>query len=260
MSLYDPLYSFRSKLEGRAELLCVDRLGHWWSDIGGSEYILPDAHADAIARLMKLRGIPGAIIVGHSFRGAITEELAVRHPDMVSGLVFLSPVLYCWKGEVAWSYDAASKPVTGSLFSALLAPTVGLFAIGCATRDVFAPNPKPADHISRTNATQAVRPSAFRRNAPEISALNDWGNEAFAGYGKIRAPTVIITGDADKIVSPDAHARHLARDIGGARLIVVHNLGHNPTSLPMILLQPQSSASRDRKSISTQLPETSSDG
>ncbi len=41
-----------------------------------------------------------------------------------------------------------------------------------------------------------------------------------------KAPTVIITGDTDGIVSPDVHAKHLARDIKGARLIIVHGLGH----------------------------------
>ena len=36
----------------------------------------------------------------------------------------------------------------------------------------------------------------------------------------------IIIGDADRIVSPDIHARQLARNVRGSELIVVHNLGH----------------------------------
>jgi len=100
-SLYDPLFSFREPLEGRAKLLFVDRPGHGLSDIGPKENILPDAQADAIAEAMKKRGIRKAIIVGHSFGGAITAAFALRHKDMVEGLVFLSPALYPWPGGIS---------------------------------------------------------------------------------------------------------------------------------------------------------------
>ncbi|WP_376776080.1 alpha/beta fold hydrolase [Rhizobium populisoli] len=224
--LYDPMFSFRDKLEGRATLLFVDRPGHGESDVGPFANIRPDGQADAVARLMKMRGIEKAIIVSHSFGGAIAASLAVRHPEKVSGLVFLSPAVYPWKGGIAWYYQEASKPVTGVLFSILIAPPVGVFAIDMAAKSVFAPNRPPADYIEQTRAWQALRPNAFRHNAQEIAALSDWARSASPGYRKIRAPTIVITGDADGIVSADIHARHLARDIRGSRLIVVHNLGH----------------------------------
>ena len=225
-SLFDPMFSFRDRLQGRAKLLFVDRPGHGGSDAGGDENILPDGQADAIARLMKARGIPKAIIVSHSFGGAIAAALAVRHPEMVSGLVFLSPAVYPWNGGVAWYYEAASVPVTGQLFSALVVPPIGLLAIDRATRSVFAPNPRPPNYIEKTEAVRALGPAAFRHNAQEVDALSDWARTGSLGYRRIKAPTVIITGDRDGVVSPDIHSRHLARDIRGAQLIVVHNLGH----------------------------------
>ena len=224
--LYDPVYSFREKLEGRARLLFVDRPGHGRSDIGDRRNILPDGQADAIARLMEKRGLAKAIVVGHSFGGAIAAALAVRHPEKVAGLVFLSPAVYPWPGGIAWYYNAARVPVTGHLFSALIVLPVGLLAIDAATKGVFAPNDRPDDYIEQTRAVQALRPAAFRHNALEIAALRNWAKSASPSYRTITAPTVIITGDTDDIVSPDLHARHLARDIRGSRLIVVRNLGH----------------------------------
>jgi pimeloyl-ACP methyl ester carboxylesterase len=225
-NLYDPMFSFRTKLQGRAKLLFVDRPGHGNSDIGGEQNVRPDGQADAIAVLMKMRGITRAIIVGHSFGGAIAASLAVRHPDMVLGLVFLSPAVYPWNGGTAWYYEAASTPVTGVLFSTLIAPPIGLAAIDRATRGVFAPNPVPPGYLNKTRALQALRPVAFWHNAREVAALSDWAKAASANYRKIKTRTVIITGDTDRVVSPAVHSRHLARDIRGARLIVVHNLGH----------------------------------
>lgn len=225
-SLYDPMFSFRAKLQGRAKLLFVDRPGHGKSDIGSEQNVLPDGQADAIAVLMKKRGITRAIIVGHSFGGAIAASFAVRYPNMVSGLVFLSPAVYPWNGGIAWYYEAASSPVTGALFSTLIVPPIGIVAIDRATKGVFAPNPVPRGYLEQTRARQALRPVAFRHNAREVAALSSWAKTASANYRKIKAPTVIITGDTDEIVSPEVHSRHLARDIRDARLIVVHNLGH----------------------------------
>lgn len=225
-SLLDPMYAFREKLEGKATLLFVDRPGHGRSDIGPKANLLPDAQADAIATLMKKRGIRKAIIVGHSFGGAITAAFAVRHKEMVEGLVFLSPALYPWPGGVSWYYDAARLPFAGVLFSTLIAPPAGALVIDGAVKSVFAPNPKPADYISRTRAYQALRPVAFRHNAQEVGGLNAWAKTASASFRGITAPTVIIAGDADSVVSTDIHSRHLARDVRGAELIVVHNLGH----------------------------------
>ena len=225
-SLYDPLLSFRDRLKGRARLLFVDRPGHGDSDAGSAENVLPDAQADAIARLMEIRGIGKAIIVGHSFGGAVVAAFAIRHSDKVAGLVFLSPVVYPWPGGVAWYYGAARPPLTGLLFSATIVPAIGILTIDSATKAVFAPNQRPAGYVKATRALQALRPYAFQHNAREIATLSDWAKGAAPGYRKIKAPTVIIAGDADEIVSTDIHARHLARDIRGSTLIVVHNLGH----------------------------------
>lgn len=225
-SLFDPMYSFREALKGRATLFFVDRPGHGRSDLGGEANTFPDGQADAIAKLMERRGIRKAIIVSHSFGGAVAAELAVRHPDRVIGLVFLSPAVYTWKGSLEWYYDAAGAPVVGWLFSGLVIPPAGFLAIDSATKAVFAPNHRPDDYIRKTKAYQAIGPAAFRRNAIEIANLQKWAKRFAAGYRYIAAPTIIITGDADQIVSPSIHSRHLARDIRGSELIVVHNLGH----------------------------------
>lgn len=227
-SLYDPLVAFRSRLEGRARLLFIDRPGHGRSQIGGKENVLPDGQADAIASLMEKRGIKPAIVVGHSYGGAIAAALALRHPDKVKGLVFLSPAVYDWPGGVSWYYDAARIPISGVVFSTLIAPPAGLLAIGTATKSVFAPNPVPKNYIRETKALQALRPVAFRHNALEVASLNGWAKTASRQYPTIKARTIIITGDADKVVSPEIHSKQLSRAIKGSKLLVVHNLGHKP--------------------------------
>ena len=225
-NLYDPMFSFREKLEGKADLLFVDRPGHGHSDRGGPQNAFPDGQADAIAALMKKRGIGRAIIVSHSFGGAVAAAFALEHPDMVAGLVFLSPAVYPWPGGIAWYYDAATAPVTGPLFSALVVPPIGLAMVNGATNGVFAPNKRPPGYISKARTLLALRPAEFYNNATDVANLLEWTKKASLRYRQIKAPTIIITGDTDSVVSPTIHSAHLARDIKDARLIVVHNLGH----------------------------------
>ncbi|SEL15006.1 Pimeloyl-ACP methyl ester carboxylesterase [Xaviernesmea oryzae] len=227
-SLLDPLGAFRAPLDGRAEMLFVDRPGLGFSDAGPARNRFPDGQADAIAALMETRGIRKAIIVSHSFGGAIAATFALRHREMVAGLVFLSPATHPWPGGIEWYYSVARTPVIGPLFSTLVVPPVGLLSIDKATRAVFAPNPRPDDYIARTRARLALRPDVFRNNATDIANLLEYVRKVAPRYSEIHVPTVIVTGDRDHIVLPEIHSEGLHKAIAGSRLVRIHNLGHKP--------------------------------
>lgn len=227
-SLLDPLYAFRSTLEGRAHLLFVDRPGHGLSDHGPDANILPDAQGHAIARLMALRGIDRAILVGHSYGGAVAAAMALDHPERVIGTLFLAPALYPWPGGIAWYYSIARARILGALFCRLVVPWAGRLAMRAAAQGVFSPDPMPSDYLKATRAVEAVAPAAFRHNAREISALLAWTERTHHRYRTIGTPSVIITGTRDDVVSPELHSQRLARELPQAELIAVNGLGHKP--------------------------------
>jgi pimeloyl-ACP methyl ester carboxylesterase len=227
-NLRDPMVAFRSKLEGRADMLFLDRPGLGFSDRGGPQNAYPDGQADAIAALMKKRGIKKAIIISHSFGGAIAATFALNHKDMVAGLLFLSPATHPWPGGIEWYYGITKTPVLGWLFATLVAPPIGLVSIDKATKYVFAPNPRPDSYIEDTAAYLAIRPAAFRNNAIDIANLLEYVKRVAPRYKEIKAPTVIITGDADRVVLPEIHSRQLHEAIKGSTLLRIHNLGHKP--------------------------------
>lgn len=227
-NLRDQMHAFRSKLEGRADLLFLDRPGHGYSERGGLENAYPDGQAHAIARLMDKRGIGKAIIVGHSFGGAIAASFALEHPERTAGLLFLAPATHPWPGGIDWYYDLARMPVVGWLFSHIVAVPAGLSRIKRGTRSVFAPNPAPEDYIEATAPALVLRPQTFRNNAIDVASLLDYVRRVQPRYAEIRTPTVIVTGDTDGIVYEEIHSRGLARDIAGSELVWIHNLGHKP--------------------------------
>lgn len=227
-NLRDQAGAFLEPLRGRAELLFVDRPGHGYSERGGPENDTPDGQANAIARLMEKKGIERAIIVGHSFGGAITASFGVLHPDKVEGLVFLAAATHPWPGGVDWYYHLASAPVIGPIFCHTLALHAGMMRIAAATDHVFAPNPRPATYVEDTGPALVLRPSAFRSNATDVAGLHAYVTGFAPRYREIMKPTVVITGDSDKIVLEEIHSKGLARDIAGSELVWIAGLGHKP--------------------------------
>lgn len=226
-NLKDQMLPLKPLLEGRAEMLFLDRPGFGWSERGGNETLA--AQADTIAALMDRLGIEKAVIVAHSFGGAITTAFARQHPDKTLGLVFLSPATHPWPGgATAWYYKLTATPAIGWLFSETLAYPAGMLQIGDATACVFSPNDVPNRYVGNASIPLVLRPSAFRANARDVAQLYDYVRAASPGYRAIKAPTVVISGDRDKVVYATIHSVGLERDIPGAELVWVHNLGHKP--------------------------------
>ncbi|AYD02129.1 alpha/beta hydrolase [Neorhizobium sp. NCHU2750] len=227
-NLRDQEAAFRSALEGRAELLFVDRPGHGYSERGGPENGFPDGQAAAIARLMEKKGIDRAIIVGHSFGGAIAASFAVFHPEKTAGLLFLAPATHPWPGGVDWYYRVAATPVLGWWFTRLISLPAGLMRMDAATKAVFSPNRRRDCYLDEGAPALVLRPENFRNNAIDVANLHGYVTRIAPRYREIKAPTVIITGDSDPIVLREIHSEGLARDIAGSQLVTVRGLGHKP--------------------------------
>ena len=50
-------------------------------------------------------------------------------------------------------------------------------------------------------------------------------------YAELFTPTIVITAEKDKIVSPKRHARALAADLPAAELVIAPDTGHMPHRL-----------------------------
>ena len=227
-NLLDQMLPIRPLLEGRAQMLFFDRPGHGWSARGaGNE--TPAGQAGTIAALMDAVGIEKAVIVGHSFGGGVAAAFALQHPERTLGLVFVSAASHPWPGgDVSWYYGLATKPVIGRLFSETLTLLAGWGRMAAATDCVFAPNPVPEGYNTRAAIGLVLRPAAFRANAADVRSLYPHVVRAASRYGEIEAPTVVVSGDSDTVVYEEIHSLGLAREIAGAELVWVANLGHKP--------------------------------
>jgi pimeloyl-ACP methyl ester carboxylesterase len=252
-NLRDPLGAFLEPLGERAEMLFPDRPGHGYSDRGGRENLTPDGQADAIARLMVEKGIARAVIIGHSFGGATAATFALRHPDKTAGLVFLAPATHPWPGGIDWYYRLANLPLIGPLFCYTLVMPAGLVRIRRGVSSVFGPNPVPEGYLDTAAIPMVLRPDHFLNNARDVANLLAHVRAIQPRYREIATPTVIITGDSDAIVYESIHAQGLARDIPGALLFRIANLGHKPdyiaTDLAIAAIEHVAGHPRDLQAI-----------
>jgi pimeloyl-ACP methyl ester carboxylesterase len=210
-------------------VFAVDRPGHGYSDrLGGRSAASPRRQAQWICEALEQRGVREAIVVVHSLSGVLGLAMALDAPQFTRGLVLLAPVSHPWKGGVTWYYTASAAPILGALFRWLIVPLAGLATMRAAVREVFAPNPVPPEYIERTRLALLFRPWQFRANAEDFVDLHAATVAISPRYPEISAPTVIVMGAADRLVSADIHARRCARDIPGATLRLLEGVGHSP--------------------------------
>ncbi len=210
-------------------VIAIDRPGHGHSDRpGGRADASPARQASLIAEAMAAAGAPRAVVLAHSFAGAVATTLAMDHPERAAGLLLLSPATHPWPGGVAWYNHPGSWPVIDVLFSNTL-PVAGFMLTARAGVDiVFKPQAAPPGYIEATELALMLRPASFRANAQDLTGLLAHVTERAGRYDAIRQPTVIIAGDADTVVSTTIHSEALARELPDATLVVMPGVGHTP--------------------------------
>ncbi|WP_181706578.1 alpha/beta fold hydrolase [Chthonobacter rhizosphaerae] len=226
-NLNEPRTALGRHLAGR-RVVYVDRPGHGHSDRPSRRLAAPAAQARLMAGLLDHLGIDRAIVVGHSWGGAVVAALGVLHKDKVAGLVFVAPATHPWPGGVTWYYSVAAHPVVGRLFAWTLAYPVGRLALERAATGVFAPEPVPDRYRDDAHVELVLRPRSFIANAEDVADLKANVTALSPRYPEITAPTVIVTGDQDAVVWPSVHSQGLKRDIAGAELVVLPGVGHMP--------------------------------
>ncbi len=210
-------------------VIAPDRPGHGWSDRpDGAADASPARQAVLLRQALGSIGVDRAIVVGHSWSGALAAEFAVDQPGFTDGLVLLSPVLYPWSTGIAWYYGPVTTPVVGTAFVNLLTLPMGLLLMPAGVAEVFNPQPAPPDFIARSGVELVLRPSEFVANAEDVSGLLSFVTEQSPHWREIGEPTAIVVGDGDRVVSPRIHALHAAKEIPGATLMLLKSVGHSP--------------------------------
>jgi pimeloyl-ACP methyl ester carboxylesterase len=207
-------------------VILIDRPGHGWSAREREQDSTPTLHARMIAEALEKLGVGAAIVVVHSWSGALGTRMALDYPERVAGLVMLAPVAYPWRGGVGWYNAAVTTPLIGPLLAYTITLPLGLMVAESGARGVFLPQMLPKDFVASTATPLLLRPREFLANARDLITLKQAVAQQSPHYGDIKVPVTIIAGDVDKTVSTAIHSRPFAAAVPHAKLVVLGGVGH----------------------------------
>lgn len=168
-------------------------------------------------------GIERATVVGHSLGGAVAAWLAAEHPHRVSALVLAAPSV---------NYESLNRldmllaaPVMGPLMSSVVLAGAGVALSTGALRQRVALGLGLDEPYLRHVAGALLRPATWRAFASEQRMLIRELPALERRLPSIATPTTVVSGSADRIVSP-ASARQLVAQIPGAQLVQLRGATH----------------------------------
>ena len=183
-------------------------------------YDLGDMANDA-ARLMNELQISPAHVVGASMGGMIAQTLAARHPESVRSLTsIMSNTGNRWKGQPAFGiYRYLLKKAPEEREASIEYMTHVFEAIG--SRGL----PFDKDRVRAMVARSYDRGHDPAGSGRQLGAIIASGNRT-AELRTIRVPTLVIHGSNDRMVAKSGGVA-TAKAIPGARLMIVHGMGHD---------------------------------
>lgn len=211
------------RLGDRCGVVYVDHRGNGRSGRPPIETFTIEQAADDAVAVLDLLGIDEVVVCGHSYGGFIAQELALRHPHRLAGLVLVDTT----PGQLGDADDPdadqgpppppeflaamSTFPASDDEFAAM-APSMLPFYLHRLTWDDVAP--VLADTIFSAEAL--VR---------GMQVLSDWSS--VDRLDQIDAPCLLLAGRHDIPTSWQQSAR-IARRIPHAELVIFEESGHFP--------------------------------
>jgi pimeloyl-ACP methyl ester carboxylesterase len=226
VNLEDMRLALGERLASGRRIILIDRPGMGWSKRKGRDGSSPRYQAAILHDILDALGVERAIIVGHSWGGALAVSFALDHPERTAALALLAAPLYPFARSTTWLYELFATPMLGWIYSRTLALPLGLLFIGLGLASAFLPQLPPANYLKRSAGLLLLRPSTFLANARDVADLT--GNLApqVARYAGITAPTLVMSGNMDFIVAPQRHAIAFANAVPHAKLVMLTGMGH----------------------------------
>jgi len=207
-------------LSVRYRVINMDNRDAGDSALGTGPYTIADMAEDAAGVIQNLRLGP-THVVGISMGGMITQELAVRHPELVDKLVLVSttaggPTAVNAKPEIAALLMQVEEDIETRVRRTFTA---------IAGEGYMAAHPEDMEQIVKDAITKPMSLESYQRQLG--ACIGHFSKGVAERLGQIIAPTLVAHGDYDPLI-PYPNGQYLAAHIQGARFSTYPGVGHLP--------------------------------
>jgi pimeloyl-ACP methyl ester carboxylesterase len=224
------LYSWQSVMEPLSQLgtvIAFDRPGFGLSEHPltwqGQNPYGPETQVQLVIELLDHFGVQQTILVGNSAGGTVAMQVALEHPERVSGLILADPAVYNGIDRLIWMQPILATPQMRHL-GPLLARQIlkrGPELIKLAWHNPALLSPEMLELYQKPFQVENWDKSLWEFTL--ASRPIGLGKR----LGELMNPVLVITGDDDRIV-PTKDSIRLAGELPNASLEVIADAGHLP--------------------------------
>jgi pimeloyl-ACP methyl ester carboxylesterase len=225
-NLEDMRLALGEQLAAHHRVILIDRPGLGWSKRKGRDGSAPKVQAAVLHDVLDALGIDRAIIVGHSWGGALAVSFALDYPDRTATLILLASPLYPHAHPTTSLYALFAMPILGWVYARTLALPLGLLFVGLALGSAFLPQRPPRDYLKRSAGLLLLRPLTFLANARDMANLKRNLKPQPPRYRELAMPILVMSGAADFVVAPQLHSMAFAAAVPHAKLVMLPGIGH----------------------------------
>ena len=207
-------------LSGHQTVITLDNRGTGRSSRPEGEYSIATM-ADDLAGLLEELAVPRAHVLGVSMGGVIAQEVALRHPDKVMGLI-----LVCTTpgGERVWELPGQSEAFDRLRWA--FSPPEGIPPEAVMEEILRLAYYVPFLEANRENLLSVTSeyPTSIETMRKQYDATLQ--HDTYDRLGEIRAKTLIVHGEDDLLILPEG-ARMLDEGIPDSELLMLPEAGHS---------------------------------
>lgn len=172
-------------------------------------------YPDVLAGLLDALGIARCHLAGSSFGSLVAIHFAARHPDRVATLCLLAPTT----GLGGQPPEAGAAMVKKRLDDLVALGVEGLAAQRAPL--LLGPNPSAEARAAAAELLRSIRARGYGQAARFVARA-----DALKAAAHVKAPTLVVCGDQDRVTPLAANAQVLQAAIPGAELAVFPGIGH----------------------------------
>lgn len=208
-------------------VVSLDLPGHGLTRAPAGYQASIEAYRDLVHEFARAQGLTRFAIAGNSMGGNVAWEYALAYPGQVDALILVDA-----SGWEDTREEAAEDP---QVFQLLRNPTLGPIMIQLdgtrLVRDGLRASfgdPNLVDDAMVTRYVQLARAPGHREILLQMTlGFRERNYATVERLAALQAPTLIFTGDTDRIVPP-AHAQQFHEAIAGSQLVTFAGIGHLP--------------------------------